>query len=268
MEGLVMNLLMKWKESFIDWKKNADYSKVPFYLVTSIFVVGIYFLLRAWFQIVALLYISYTGNDLNFVLFGKSHTVSLIYVVVTVPIFIYGWLLSTRVSYYRTKRMRVATFLMTASYIFGVIAWFGMSRIYLYLLPFVEQSVDNHIIGDVVSGEFVLQLAFAQRQQLYFLLMVIPLIVTWFVAYYFLTKYHVYEHDLKDAFFEFEWNGRRLQKFAKLEGIEYFPDVELGADIKTNEMITLYGIDRTLNTSITGAIGTGSAARYTISRFR
>ncbi|RKJ73677.1 conjugal transfer protein TraG, partial [Butyricicoccus sp. 1XD8-22] len=253
-------LLAKWKDSIVNWKTNADISKVPFSLVTILFVLGFYFWLRAWFHISALLYETFTGNEFNFILFGTNHTVSLLYVIVTAIVSIYTWLLSTRVSFYRTRRMRLVAFLYMATYVFGVIAWYGMSRIYLYLLPFLEKSLNNKIDGDIISGEFVLSLAISQKQELYFLLMTMPLIVVWFVSYFFLTKFHVYEHDIKDAFFEFEWNGRRLQKFAKLEGTDYFPDVELGADIKTNEMITLYGIDRTLNTNITGAIGTGKSA--------
>lgn len=241
--------------------KEKSLSRIPFYLTSTFILVGLYLWLRTMFHVAELLYFSFTGNALNLGFLGDTKTISLQYVILTVPLLIIGWLLSTRVTFYRTKRMRNLVFLSTITYIIGTISWYGMSRIYIYVFPFLERSLLNSISSEVVDiNGFILDLAVAQKQDLYFLLMCIPLIVVGFVSYFFLTKYHTYDRDLKEAFYEFEWNGRLLQKFSKLEEIEYSPDVELGRDIKTNEMVTLYGGDRTLNTNITGAIGTGKSA--------
>ena len=254
-----INKSTNFKDKLSTMTKNMNLSKLPNTLVTVFMIISTFLWLKAWINLAALLYYGYSGQSISLPFLGGP-TVSLIYVILTTIIFCFGWLLSTRVNFYKRKRTRGFVFMCLVTYFIGIISWYGMSRIYLYFIPFIERNLLTTGGSDVLVSDFIYQLALTQQQELYFLLFLAPVIVVGFVAYFFLTKYHVYDRDLKEAFAEFEWNGKWLQKFAKLENKEYLPDIELGADVKTNEMVTLYGYDRTLNTNITGAIGTGKSA--------
>lgn len=88
----------------------------------------------------------------------------------------------------------------------------------------------------------------------------IPFLVLFYVTLFILTRYIRHDEELKEAFFTYKWNGRWLQRFAELEKEEYWPDIELGPDSVTKEMVVMPGKDRTLNTAIIGAIGTGKTS--------
>ncbi|MDA6162019.1 hypothetical protein OSK10_27585, partial [Escherichia coli] len=60
-------------------------------------------------------------------------------------------------------------------------------------------------------------------------------------------QYSQYSKELNQAFWEFEYKNVHLQKFFKMSKKELWPDVVLGPDSDTKEMVVQPGKDRTLN---------------------
>lgn len=233
---------------------------IPLTIVTVGLMIPLFFACISWYNILRM----YTGAFLEQQTFleGSLATVSFGMVFIVSVVSVLFWLLSTRVTRYKSERMRTIVFLIIAAALMGMLTWFGLSRVYLYMIPVLENVLSN---GTVITGmadltKPVMSLAEEQRKHLYFLLLVTPLAFTGFVTLFFLNKFHQYEEEIKKHFFAYEWRGKWIQRFSLLEETEYFPHVPLGYDADTNEMIYMYGVDRTLNVCIVGAIGTGKSA--------
>lgn len=233
---------------------------IPFLIVTSGLIMTLCFSLFSWYKII-LIYIGTIFETEPF-LNGTYMTVPIWMVFFVSILSILFWLLSTRVSKFQSVRMRTLLFFIMASALMGILTWYGVSRVYLYLIPILENVINN---GAVITGmadltEPVLALALEQRKHFYFLLLAVPIAFTGFIALFFLNKFHQYEEEIKKEFFKFEWRGKWIQRFSLMEETEYFPHIPLGYDAATNEMVYMYGMDRTLNSGIVGAIGTGKSA--------
>ncbi|MGE7692303.1 type IV secretory system conjugative DNA transfer family protein [Lysinibacillus sp. NPDC097214] len=179
------------------------------------------------------------------------------------------YLLSSRVEQYRNRlkyskapKARLFSFWITALVVVGVVTWYGLSRAYLYIIPLLEMLIANGqtlAINGVIETVLV-DLAISQRDIFYFLIMCIPLAFVGFILFFFLTKFHIHELEIKNAFYKFSWTGKWMQRFDWLQETGYYPHVILGPDAETGEYVRLFGFDRTLNTIIVGAIGTGKSA--------
>lgn len=227
-------------------------------IATTIMIFNLYLVVWVWVKVLSFILSLFSAKPVQFLpfLFGDGETISMPFAILTGILVVLGWLISTRVKFYQTPIKRVWMFTLVMMYLIGAVCYYGISRLRLYVFPFLEVQVER------ASGieDTLAQLAVGQSEGFFFILGLAPLIVVGFVCFYFISKYRTHEEDLKKAFFEFEWKGKYLQAFSNLEETEYYPDVELGRDVNTNEMVVLKGFDRTLNTSITGPIGTGKTA--------
>lgn len=241
--------------------------RFPFLLVTSLLVIGLLAATYIWGNVFHMLWSSIKGTE-NFLL-GRSRTISLVSVVlVTIPIVI-CYLLSSRVEQFRNKlkyprapKARLVSFWITALVIIGALTWYGLSRTYLYIIPLLETLIANGqtlAINGVIETVIV-EMAISQRDILYFLIMCIPLAFVGFILFFFITKFYIHEMELKEAFYKFTWTGKLVQRFDWMQETVYYPHVILGPDAETGESVRLFGFDRTLNTIIVGAIGTGKSA--------
>lgn len=189
-------------------------------------------------------------------LFGKELDISLLSLVLISILVVFTCLLSTRVSFYRSKFMRVVVFWMSVFSVWGGLGLYGMSKMQQFVIPYFEKQLAQVI---TTEGTFA-SIVFEQTDGFYLMLVLIPLIFLFFISMFVMNKYTEFDKELNAAFFEFEWTGKWLQKISKLEQTEIYPDIELGINSKTKEMVTLPGKDRTLNTKIIGSIGTGKTA--------
>lgn len=267
MGGAQMNITLQSDLKRFNGKLQAIYMflylhrhLIPLTFVSSGLILILSFALLSWYKIVVM----YVGAifGLEAFLNGSYSTVPIWMVFLIAIPSILLWLLSTRVNKFQTKRMRNFTFLITAFAIMGVLTWYGLSRVYLYLIPTLENVLSN---GAVITGmvdltQPVMELALEQRNHFYFLLLVIPIAFTGFITLFFLNKYHQYEDEIKKQFLTYEWRGKWIQRFSLLQETEYYSHIPLGYDAATNEMVYMYGKDRTLNVCIVGAIGTGKSA--------
>ncbi|MEB2301625.1 type IV secretory system conjugative DNA transfer family protein [Lysinibacillus xylanilyticus] len=214
-----------------------------------------------------MLWSSIKGTD-SF-LSGQMRTISLISVFLIIIPMVICYLLSSRVEQYRNRlkyskapKARLFSFWITALVIVGVVTWYGLSRAYLYIIPLLEMLIANGqtLAIDGVIETVLVDMAISQRDIFYFLIMCIPLAFVGFILFFFLTKFHIHELEIKNAFYKFSWTGKWMQRFDWLQETGYYPHIILGPDAETGESVRLFGMDRTLNTVIVGAIGTGKSA--------
>lgn len=239
------------------WKRRS-----PRLIVTVLAIITLYFNLWGWLKVISLGVSHYRGVETYYLplLVGKFNGVHFLVMPFVAIVSIIGWLLSTRVIQFKTPRYRVFFFFNAVFANAAFATGYGMTKIQDHVLPFFYQRIGRVIETDTAVN----QALFAQTQGFFFMLEMIPLIIVAFIGMFIVTKYRQHDADLKRNFFEFQWSGERLRKFENLGKIENaiiaYPDIELGLGSKTNEMVVLPGFDRTLNTVITGSIGTGKTA--------
>ncbi|MFD5853161.1 type IV secretory system conjugative DNA transfer family protein [Cytobacillus pseudoceanisediminis] len=247
-------------------KSEAVKQKTPFLLTTLLFVTSLYFLTRIWVKVVSLIMGQIKDEEILYGggFFGSHVSIYLWTVLFASVLAAFTWLLSTRISFYQKKALRIVMFLTVVLTIWGGLALYGMSQVQKYVIPFFQGKLQNVIETD----GFFESIVFKQADGFYLILLLVPVLVLFFVSFFLVNKYIEFDTELKEAFYEFQWNGKWLQKLSKLEQKEIWPDVELGANTKTNEMVVLPGRDRTLNTIIIGSIGTGKTAALALPKIK
>ncbi|WP_432806056.1 type IV secretory system conjugative DNA transfer family protein [Mycobacterium sp. Z3061] len=103
-------------------------------------------------------------------------------------------------------------------------------------------------------------IAFGDIEMLLKIMMFIPLVITSFILLWLNGQYQQYAPDINLAFAEFEIKNLFLQKWFKLEASEHWPDIVLGPESESRELLIQPGRDRTLNNIIIGSIGTGKTS--------
>lgn len=237
--------------------------KSPHIVVTFLWLSTIYFGLWGWVKGASFLMTEQKGEETYYLtfLFGSSESVPLFGLIAISIWSIVGWLLSTRISFYQTKRMRIVTFFTMGLTVWGGVAAYGMSESRKRMLPFFEERLIHVFEGNNTdTGGILEQLVFGQVQGFYLMIVVIPVLVLFFITYFLLNKYVEFDKELNEAFFQFEWKGKWLQKLSRLEQQDYWPDLELGPSSVDDEIVVLPGRDRTVGTMIIGSPGTGKTA--------
>lgn len=231
---------------------------VPTILVVLAASLTIYLLLWGWVKIVSFTMTHYRGEEVFYLpfLFGKSESVSFLWIALFLVISIPTWLLSTRVKFFRKPFMRIIMFLLPLIGAVGLLGAYGMSQMRIYVLPYFVERIQNVMALDGNLENII----YAHSHGFLFTLVMIPMLVILFICSFLLTKYQMFDKELKEAFMQFEWKGNWLRRLSDLEKTVHYPDVELGPNVKTGEIVVLPGFDRTLGTAIIGAIGSGKTA--------
>lgn len=232
--------------------------KFPITITSILFILTIYFLLRVWVKSLFLVISEIVNKELIFLkwLFGSELRISIITFLVFSILGIFGWLLSTRVFFFQKPKMRIFYFLSVLLSIWGGLALLGMGYIREHVIPFFQKQLKNVIETD----GFFESIVFKHTDAFYMMLILLPVFLMVFVTIFLLQKYTQFEDELKEAFFDFQWTGKWLQKFEQMQKSDYWPDIELGSNKDTKEMVVLPGRDRTLNTMMIGSIGTGKTS--------
>ncbi len=234
------------------WKQRA-----PLIISSVLVAVTLYFFSWSWSKIFSIIISQYRENNVTYaaIWFGETQKVPFVFVVIFSIVACFSWLLSTRVEFFQKRASRVIVFFLAVFTVWGVLAAYGMTQTRSRIVPFFEERLANVI----ETSNFFSSIVFEQTQGFYLMVTMLPLIVMLFISLFVLTKYVQHDKELNKPFFEYEWKGKWLQRFAKLENQDYWPDIELGLN-DSNEMVVMPGRDRTLNTMIVGAIGTGKTA--------
>jgi hypothetical protein len=133
--------------------------------------------------------------------------------------------------------------------------WLISAPVYNSIIPYLGDRVKN------MQSESIWEtIALGDTNTLFITIVFIPTIVTLGMLVWLSGQYSQYSADIKEAFKEFEFKNSRLQKYFKMEKTDHWPDIVLGPQSDTKELLIQPGRDRTLNNIIIGSIGTGKTA--------
>lgn len=142
------------------------------------------------------------------------------------------------------------------------LSWYMSAPIYLNVIPFFLTQIATLDLSDPVVMILV-----GNPVNLLRLFMFIPFIVILLVALLLWSEFSKYKESFLNGFKDYKFSSRWLQKKIINNGLvdnkmdkANFPDIVVGPNSKTNELVILPGMDRTLNNLIVGSIGTGKTA--------
>lgn len=235
------------------WKQ-----KLPLTISSILLAMAFYFGVRIWVKLGSIIAAQMYGTDYVWGggIFGTTLTVNFFAMIFTSCLAAFAWLFSTRIKIFQNKILRVLSFALAILSVWGNLAAYGMSQVKQHIIPYFE----NRLAHVIETDGFFESIVFKQTDGFYLMLVLIPCIGMVFISLFIMNKYIQFEDELKEAFFAFEWRGKWLQRISTLEKDELWPDIELGPNSETGEMVVLPGRDRTLNSMIIGSIGTGKTA--------
>lgn len=140
--------------------------------------------------------------------------------------------------------------------------WYVTSPVYLHVIPFFLQ----HIATIKLETPLALILV-GNPINLLRMFMFIPFVIVSLMMILLWVEYGKYKDSFNRAFVDYEFSNRWLQKRITRSDIRELdkeemrhPDIVLGPNSKTKELVIQPGKDRTLNNIIIGSIGTGKTA--------
>jgi hypothetical protein len=194
------------------------------------------------------------GN--GFIIFGDPLKPSIWGFLFTFIFMLFSWLFSTKIKWYQQIRWKTTYFLIV---IIGTV----FSYLWLVTTP-IQRSVTSYLyerlktIDQETIGYFVIFLD--NPEQLMTLIKTIPLIIVLTVLLWMINVWLKDKEAFKEVFEEFKFNSKFFQRFVLAETQSQLPDVIVGPNSETGELVIMPGKDRTLNSIIVGSIGTGKTA--------
>lgn len=229
--------------------------KLPFWSVTIFIILAFYLSIRAIGNLVLLLIGQFGTVIPVFILFGSPLKPTLFGLFSTTVVCIVTWLISTKIKKYQSPAWRLSIFYICMSGIAGYYIWLLTAPIYNNIVPYLLSHVAALDVTNVWHGVLV-----GNPENLMTLIVFIPLIVIVLLIIWLFGQYSQHSESMKEVFFEFEFKQKHLQMFFMMSAEEHWPDVILGPDSATKELIIMLGRDRTLNSVIIGSIGSGKTA--------
>ncbi|WP_368502708.1 type IV secretory system conjugative DNA transfer family protein (plasmid) [Alkalihalophilus sp. As8PL] len=127
------------------------------------------------------------------------------------------------------------------------------------VLPYLGERVDRISIDNPIVYESL----FANIQYTINFIFILPLILTFMISLVLFSIANTHWKEVVELFKTWEykkgWQKDNIFE-GKYETMLHPPDVDLGPDSDSKEMVRLKGKDRTLNSAIIGSIGTGKTA--------
>ncbi|WP_078557281.1 type IV secretory system conjugative DNA transfer family protein [Bacillus alkalicellulosilyticus] len=236
-------------------KKLMSSHRLPFIIAVTLLILSLWLSMRAVTNYILLMVGQFLEYIPVFVLFGSSIAPSILGLIATSTISIVTWLMSTKIKEFQGLKWRIFIFSQMIVGIVFYYTWFITAPVYNVIVPYLLERIHELEIVNVWHGVLV-----GDTTNLLILLVFIPGIIMALLLIWLAGQYALHRDDLREAFEEFEYNSRFLQSFFSKGEEEKWPDVVLGPDSETQELIIQPGKDRTLNNIIIGSIGTGKTA--------
>ncbi|WP_223493842.1 TraM recognition domain-containing protein [Sutcliffiella horikoshii] len=233
------------------WKKNW-----PFVLGSVLFAHSAYQLIKALVNQVVLINTHINGERYSIFLMGDPLYPSKVASIIIIFVIIYSWLFSTRLLKFQPLAWRLTQFLIMLGGVVGHFLWHVTANTYQHVIPYFETRLTEVFIDHTGMRSVLIN----NTEHFFWLLVSLPYMCVFLVLLYIGGLFTKDQNDIVEAFREFKWSGRWLQKISDVEKREVWPDVELGPDIVSKEIVVQPGRDRTLNGIIIGSIGTGKTA--------
>lgn len=192
-------------------------------------------------------------------------------------IFIWTWLLSTKVKVYQKLNMRILVLFVMIAGIMSQLLWHSSMPIVRSLIPFLYMKKETIYIENYSLEEALL----GNTDNIMLLLLALPFVFLFTSCIWLMKFCEQHWNDMMKQFQVWEYKLRipglvtlfmsdEKKRKASSELRQFFnsekqksiplPDIELGQNTKSGEMVVLPGKDRTLNNLIIGSIGTGKTS--------
>ncbi|WP_214484486.1 TraM recognition domain-containing protein [Bacillus sp. SM2101] len=236
--------------------KNKLFKKLPFVFVSITLIAGWFLAIRGIVKYIMLYTTPIDEIPLKIWGIGNPLTPSFFELGIATIVLITGWSLATRVSAYQHSFYRFTFIMVMLIGVFFQYIWICTAPIYNKLVPFLIEQVNlidprYQRFKDLMVGEI---------NGLLYLLMALPLIVGILVILWLGNIYTQYQAETNEFIRSWQLNLPRFRRFFDLQETSGEPDVDLGPNIKTKEIVRIRGADRPLNNSIIGPIGSGKTS--------
>lgn len=229
--------------------------KVPFLLILVGSILTLYLAHRGFVNYL-MFFVKIDLHIWSSILLSNSHEIGFFGFVFSNGFAIVNWLASTKVPQFQSKKIRIITFLNMLGVIVFNYLWFITVPILKYLIPYFEGRLNAP--NDFKNTSF--NIFFQDNTQLYLLIISLPLILVIMALLWMFNLFAKDEKEILESFFDFEYPSALLQRFSNIGQVQLLPDVIIGPNSKTKELVVIPGKDRTLNKIIAGSIGTGKTA--------
>lgn len=229
--------------------------KLPTITMSIGVTVSLFFTIKALFNYLFLMIGQFLKVIPSFFLFGEPTKPNLFIFLFTTAWLIIVWLVSTKFKKFQSRFWRNLWFWNMFIGITLHYLWLITSPVFNRVLPYLGYRISSLEVDNIWYS-----IAVGETDMLLTTIMFIPTIVTFAMLMWLSGQYSQYSTEIKEAFGEFEFKNPFLQKWFKSEETEYWPDIALGPDSTTKELLIQPGRDRTLNNIIIGSIGTGKTS--------
>ncbi|WP_254391893.1 type IV secretory system conjugative DNA transfer family protein [Terribacillus sp. DMT04] len=236
-------------------KKERFISSLPTIVSVTLLVSSLFLTLRAIFNYSFLMIGLFLDKIPAFILFGNPLKPTIWGMLAILLLSVTAWLISTKVNRFKSIKWKTYIFFQMFAGIVAFYVWWISAPVYNHVVPYLLTLVNGIDMNATWS-----QLLLGNPDSLMVFIMFFPTIVITLILLWLAGRYSQHSDSLKVAFREFEFNSYWLQRFIGLGETESWPDVVLGKDSKTKELVVQLGKDRPLNNSIIGSIGTGKTA--------
>ncbi|WP_374717736.1 type IV secretory system conjugative DNA transfer family protein [Neobacillus sp.] len=235
--------------------KDKILPKLPRLSIWLGFTISLFLSIRALCNYLFLMIGQFLDSIPTFILFGDPTTPGLIGFILSTIWLIIIWLVSTKFEKFQSRFWRIVWFWNMFIGILFHYLWLITAPVYNVVLPYLGERINSLDIENIWYA-----IAVGDSKTLLITIVYIPTIVMAGMLMWLGGQYSQYSTDIKEAFLKFEFKNSLLQKAIKIEKTEHWPDVVLGPNSDTKELVIQPGRDRTLNNIIIGSIGTGKTA--------
>ncbi|KAA6446908.1 type IV secretory system conjugative DNA transfer family protein [Bacillus swezeyi] len=228
---------------------------IPKTLIIILFSISLFFTVKSIFNYFSVVVKEFSNQELTFVLFGNPLSPSIVELIIATIIFIYTWLLSTKVERFKELKWKLTIFINMIVGVTVYYIWLTTAAVSNGLIPYLQAKINQIDINNVWMAVML-----GNTSNLMITILFIPTAAVLLILLWVSSQYSLYSEPFIKAFQDFEFRNKLFQRFAKLEYKESEPDIVLGPDSKSKEEVIQYGKDRTLNSLIIGAIGTGKTS--------
>ena len=229
---------------------------MPFFVVLLLVIGGQFYAIRGFIKYL-MLFVLNAGDVPPFLfLTGNPYHTSYMELCISVLMLIGAFAFSTKVLAFDKPRLRLYLFWSMMAGITFQYLWLISAKMVNGVFPFLEESANMVDIGDSVARDIVIGNMAGIRT----IVLLIPSVIVFLVLMWLGKQYVPYHDDTMEYLKTWKIRTPRLNVFFEVQEETILPDVILGPNIKTKELVKQKGKDRPLNNVIIGPIGSGKTS--------
>ncbi|WP_246589730.1 type IV secretory system conjugative DNA transfer family protein [Desertibacillus haloalkaliphilus] len=235
-------------------------TRFPFLLITVLFGLSVWMLVRGTSKLVYLFIYPAEHSFSHIPFIGVPTERSMLELIVAIMLLPLTWALATRVKEYQSLFWRWIFFGVMLLGVSVQFLWNATQPIHSRFVPYYLEKANSVDLNNLTMQQVLIR----ESENLMLLFMALPTIFVYLILQWLGYLYTKHYQRTNEIFAEWVYTPRFFTRFAQkffgAQESEYSPDVEIGPNVETNEMVIQPGKDRNLNSAIIGPIGSGKTA--------